>query len=485
MLTKSGSISTATEIEDKGKEGLREDILTDNPLCWATIAGPMELGDITEGMQELELSDGGTPKAERLSLSDQAENENSDDLNLLHARSSHQTRPTLSRKAATAPPGTINVILPAPEPPRRAISARVVDGSRLRSNSEDVSPSSPRTPRTPRSAGPMPRSIITRRIKRITGRRVGLKPSGNVWRLSPSMSPKKMKAVSQLLNEGRGKWWDPERSSFSERSRVRETLNSKRVETLRTGIVNFGARTLPDTPSSVEATPRELYRDRTPSPSSPITSPTKGRRALQEISLNKRRSHSTPLTPVPWSVGSDHTTPTASSRRGSARSSRLTLRSGAVLAVFSPEESPWEKQVYVPGPIRVEKRFTESAMPRKASVASLEPFFGVVEELGGGPRRASDDAALADIIEHFEQLGIAASSDEDVLDRFWETSSISPGNAVSPAAPPTAVMPSSQLVMIPAPTARHNSTESVSRASLLRPRRRKLRRLLNSASLIM
>lgn len=144
------------------------------------------------------------------------------------------------------------------------------------------------------------------------------------------------------------------------------------MEIQKTRVVDFGVRGLPETPPSAVRTPTELYHY---SVSQSNPQPTHPQRALQQTSPNTDWAQSTPPTPsgVTSTGNSNSTSP---ERPSSARS--ITLRSGSVLTMISPEETAWDRPVYQRGPICLDK---QSALSHKNSIATLEPFLDAVETM--------------------------------------------------------------------------------------------------------
>ncbi|KAM3415516.1 hypothetical protein BST61_g9037 [Cercospora zeina] len=96
---------------------------------------------------------------------------------------------------------------------------------------------------------------------------------------------------------------------------------------------------------------------------------------------------------------------------------QIHLRGGSVVTVTPPEMTAWRRSTYLHGPIRLPKPVIA---PRKNSVASLEAFQDVVDDLYQQslaiPRRSSDDAVSEDICDFFDDFGFdAVSFDGDIL----------------------------------------------------------------------
>ncbi|CAI6278208.1 unnamed protein product [Periconia digitata] len=309
-------------------------------------------------------------------------------------------RPPLARKAATAPPGELYIYKhPRPHIPRRAISERANRGtsnltSRQRSSSDTIPP----IPRRLQSTTVPPRSAITRKMtNRKTVGRVGSKTNRHVWRLSPRASAH-LRSISEAMGE-RKKLVDI--SSFSEKARVKETLERKKMDPLRTTpFVDFKLKDLPGTPSSMVATPRELYGEQS-SNGSARASP-KGPRLLRDESP-LLPAHSAARTTPRAKHFSLPLTPQIQRRATLKRSSSETKTSS----------SPEKRTVYIPGPIRIEDRMV--ATPRKGSIATLDLFAQPYTQA----KRFSDLVALDSIVCFFQELGIVEEASEEGLDLYW------------------------------------------------------------------
>ncbi|KAK8218327.1 hypothetical protein IWZ01DRAFT_478954 [Phyllosticta capitalensis] len=292
-------------------------------------------------------------------------------------------------------------------------------------------------------------------------------------------------------------------AGFGERSRVKKMLESKQMETIRTSspprdVAAFKDRRLPARPSSMLPTPREYYpprgeRSENPSPKAAVTP---GRRVPSASSEPWRpslepladpfpsmasRITDFPITPIALDLGAlsviadfdelSPTTPRAQNprapaprarashsslnkaRRRAAQSSRsssvsatsIRLRSGSVVTVIPPEQTAWQRTVYVAGPIRLNafqrkttanaddleaiaksevERLTWHRAPSKPDgIASLDAFQDALDSLDEKAtfeRRASDDSALDDLVQYFEDWGIPTTEcEKDTIDSFW------------------------------------------------------------------
>ncbi|EMC93408.1 hypothetical protein BAUCODRAFT_37092 [Baudoinia panamericana UAMH 10762] len=192
---------------------------------------------------------------------------------------------------------------------------------------------------------------------------------------------------------------------------------------------------LPDTPDSIAATPTEVYpgeKQRVLPPIPKVRKTVKPRRSpLAPVVTTSGRANGSagPLVdptvrlssiPESMSVTENSPPPSASSGVTTLVATQLHLKGGSVLTVTPPELTAWERHVYIQGAIRLPK---PAIMPRKNSIASLEPFQDVIEHVYQHalhvPRRRSDDAVVEDICEWFDAFGfedIAYRGDVRMLD---------------------------------------------------------------------
>ncbi|KAK7533651.1 hypothetical protein IWX49DRAFT_556973 [Phyllosticta citricarpa] len=292
-------------------------------------------------------------------------------------------------------------------------------------------------------------------------------------------------------------------AGFGERARVKKMLESKQMDPLRTSspprdVAAFKDRRLPARPSSMLPTPREYYtpgwgdRSENPSPKAaagpgrrvPSASSEPWRPSLETLSdpvpTMAARISDFPITPIALDLGAlsviadfdelSPTTPRAQNprtaiprarashsslnkaRRRAAQSSRsssvsatsIRLRSGSVVTVIPPEQTAWQRTVYVAGPIRLNKfqrKATANAddleaaakskvdglWPRAPSkpdgIASLDAFQDALDSLDPKAtfeRRASDECALDDLVQYFADWGIPTTEcEKDTIDSFW------------------------------------------------------------------
>ncbi|SMR42666.1 unnamed protein product [Zymoseptoria tritici ST99CH_1E4] len=96
----------------------------------------------------------------------------------------------------------------------------------------------------------------------------------------------------------------------------------------------------------------------------------------------------------------------------------IKLRGGSVVTVSTPELSAWTLTVYLHGPIKLPK---PTIMPRKNSVATLDPFQDAIDrvyqEALAIPRRRSDDAVVDEICDFFDDYGYDVLRFKD--NEFW------------------------------------------------------------------
>jgi hypothetical protein len=81
-----------------------------------------------------------------------------------------------------------------------------------------------------------------------------------------------------------------------------------------------------------------------------------------------------------------------------ATGSEIHLSSGTVLMVKTPESTAWRRSVYVQGTIKLP---TPAVVPRKGSIATLDPFQDVLSNTPI-PRRKSEDTCLDDICDWYD-----------------------------------------------------------------------------------
>jgi hypothetical protein len=275
-------------------------------------------------------------------------------------------RPTTLKKAASAPPGALSMEQNyTPQLPRRVISARSGPSETVRGNA-------------PQQVTHLLEPFVSRRARdddctKLQGR------------LPSPPCPGFQTTNRLLLGDARLP------KSFSQKARVRKTLDKKDMVRLKTDIVDFESRGLLCSPMSMLNTPRELYAipekhtasEDPCSPSSPYVK-------------DARRSIMSSLSGT-----------TSSLYLGKTRRHRSIHEDGndTYLTVQQP--------IYLPGEICLEGHPSKL---RKDSVASLDPFAKEMEPRG---RRYSDMIILDSITRYFDDLGVLEDATECCFDRYW------------------------------------------------------------------
>ena len=177
---------------------------------------------------------------------------------------------------------------------------------------------------------------------------------------------------------------------------------------------------LPDTPTSIMATPTEMYQNVPPRPTRPVVrNPKVGKKRtpLAPLKTTNAKANSSSLAEGPEDVSPsrlsaipEHGTVSENSPPSSGittlSATQIHLRGGSVVTVSPPELTAWQKSIYVQGPIKLPKPVI---VPRKNSVASLEPFQEAIEQVYQEalniPRRRSDDAVVDDVCDFFDDFG--------------------------------------------------------------------------------
>jgi hypothetical protein len=200
------------------------------------------------------------------------------------------------------------------------------------------------------------------------------------------------------------------------------------VKTQIMSATRFMDKDLPDTPNSIAPTPIEMYQ---PSRDSLIlarksrssTTSTQRSPLLAVVDTDAESNRSpTPqseLAPAPASDDlSPHRLTTILEYKAFSESSppasgtvtptatQIHLRGGSVVTVTPPEMTAWQRSLYLQGPIRLPKAVI---LPRKDSVASMEPFQEAIDLVYQNAlyisRRRSDDAIVDDVCEFFDDFG--------------------------------------------------------------------------------
>ena len=182
---------------------------------------------------------------------------------------------------------------------------------------------------------------------------------------------------------------------------------------------NLMNKDLPATPTSIIATPTELYHVIPPQPTRPAVrnarTRNKKRSPLSPISTThakansvvRRKEDDSPsrLSAIPEFTTLSENSP-VSSGISTPIGTQIQLRNGSVVTVSPPEMTAWKRSFYIQGPIKLPKPVI---VPRKNSMASLEAFQEVVDQVYQEalniPRRRSDDAVVDDMCEFFDDFG--------------------------------------------------------------------------------
>lgn len=283
-------------------------------------------------------------------------------------------RPVM-RKAATAPPGALCLPEYKPQLPRRAISAR------------------PRRPKCDGQTGPQQLRLVTSPFVP--------KKAANETREPPRELPALPQPSEQAESDHAWKHVKMP-GSFSQKARVRKTLDDKNLGLLKTDIGDDESDIL--SPMSIIETPRELYAI----PEKDMTS-TKPYSPVSPHARDARRSIMSSL--------SGKTPPFRLSRR---RLSKAT-HDDHINAMYL---RGW-RQVYLPGLVSLEQH---PAKLRKDSVASLDPFAKEVEPQG---RRQSEVVILDSITAFFDEFACLDEATEWCLDRYWLDTNRAPSPVTS------------------------------------------------------
>ena len=187
-----------------------------------------------------------------------------------------------------------------------------------------------------------------------------------------------------------------------------------------------------DAPTSIMPTPTELYQGVPPRPTRQVerkfTKGNKKRVPLAQISTTDAKANSSSILedaeaispgtlPVIPEYGTMSEKSPVPSGMTTPVATKIHLQGGSVITVSPPELTAWQQRLYTQGPIKLPKPVI---VPRKGSVASLEPFQDAIEQVYQEalaiPRRRSDDEVVDDVCEFFDDFGFDGISFEgDVL----------------------------------------------------------------------
>jgi hypothetical protein len=183
---------------------------------------------------------------------------------------------------------------------------------------------------------------------------------------------------------------------------------------------------LPDNPNSIAPTPTELYRssrnsflmarksragsdsseqsplsaiaDTDAKPNNPPASAPQVASTLDDVSPHRL------TTILEYKALSENSPPPSGTATPIV--TQIHLQGGSVVTVTPPEMTAWQRFIYIQGPVRLPKPVI---LPRKDSVASMEPFQEAIDWLYQNalfvPRRRSDDAIVDDVLEFFDDFG--------------------------------------------------------------------------------
>ncbi|KAF2836549.1 hypothetical protein M501DRAFT_987268 [Patellaria atrata CBS 101060] len=285
----------------------------------------------------------------------------------------------------------------------------------------------------------------TRSIRRSTSRgsqkgKIGLKLKYNTVRVTKCISlPKNNHIVSHWQSMVREASLNADSPT---RALIQDGLKSPRVIALKSEFIDFGSRTLPKTPE-IFSSPTELlnFSISTQSttlnfPQSTPTTPRANQDPLHSFYLSPGHSHTQshnfgynfPLTPIATSLDtlaviasdspiSPHRTPRASIHPPISRSTSIHLHSGSVLTVISPEDSPFQRSTYLPGPIRLQPPYAPGGV---VSLATWKETLTLDGEGAVRARRQSEDATIEGLVKYFEGLGVERTASVGSTDQFWK-----------------------------------------------------------------
>jgi hypothetical protein len=279
-------------------------------------------------------------------------------------------RPMMRKKSATVPPGRLGMPDYASQLPRRAISARTVPSAAIRR-------------RIPQQGKTVIEPLIIRGAlgdNQWLPRERGRQPRSGIHGSS-----------ALLANDAKLP------ASFSQKARIKKTLDDKNLGRLKTDIIDFESWGLLTSPTSMMNAPRELYAvpEKRPIHDESSCPQSKDARRFIMFSLSG-------------------TSPSFRLRRHTP-----TRNDGAKI------RPPGWQQVYLPGAIRLEEH---PAKLRKDSVASLDLFAKAIEPRG---KRFSDMIVLDSITVFFEDLSVVEDATEQCLDMYWRNAEHAPRHVAS------------------------------------------------------
>ena len=301
-------------------------------------------------------------------------------------------RTRLQERSATAPPSAFTLPSYSPQPPRRAISARLERPNTSKKRSHE--------PESAAVGTSIASSMLDHGQLEVGARR----PPPN-RHLPQPQRPDVQFNDTEYTKKARLA------GSFSQKARVKKTLDDKNLQRLDTTIVDFESRGLLSAPTSMLETPREMYAipERQSMRQDPTSPQSKDARRTIMFSLRKSSSSTLP--------------PKVQVRRKSQHSGKA-----------RQEKDPERQRIYLPGAICLEE---DPSMQRRDSVATLNPFDEGIE-----PRckQFSDMIMLDSITMYFEELCIVQDATEQCLDQYWKDASRAP-HRVTGSRPPSVTSP--------------------------------------------
>lgn len=250
------------------------------------------------------------------------------------------------------------------------------------------------------------------------------------WKTGAVAKPSSSKVPLQALAKNKRPHWEetkrmhvdtallPEKLAIKKGHMVSRSRSSQPPRVNLPPRLSFIEKDLPGTPNMLPRTPTELLprSPTTPKDSGLLKSRRSGiigRSPLSQVSLNHGQAkntgdpvlHGSGLKAISEDSDNSENMPAEVSPT-IPTATQIHLRGGSVVTVTPPELTAWRRTYYLHGPIKLPK---PAIAPRKNSVASLEAFQDVVDDLYQHslaiPRRESDDAVSEDICDFFDDFG--------------------------------------------------------------------------------
>lgn len=271
-------------------------------------------------------------------------------------------RRSLWQKADTTPPGAFASAGYAPQVPRRAISARLEKRNAAKRHLRHLSS-----------------ETDLKAKKGMDAEETRLRNEDQIL-VGPSQESDGEEGTENEI---------PQTHASFRKSKAQEATMRGQPTRLRIDFVGSESEDLEDLPQLMLCTPLEMYAMHARQPGR--FSPTRA--------VDDRRG---PSTPTSSKAPSPSWEPQAQS------SDRV-----AVGEDLEDLEDLHQTRMHVTGPIDLEKH---SAMLRKDSVATLDPFPSEADSIG---RRPSDLMALEQIVVYFDGMGLIEEATDECLDRYW------------------------------------------------------------------